>query len=111
MDPVIDGAWLRNADVSRPRPAGQTDDFVYRASVQQLDALFGDGVDRLRIIMFQTGLDTAVVGFYRAVVDRLLRRPGSLEVVPMFYAAGGGDAGATVTQSANFEPGAVWAAG
>ena len=29
MDAVVDGAWLRNAEVSRPRPAGQTDDLVY----------------------------------------------------------------------------------
>lgn len=109
MDPVIHGAWLRNADVSRPRPAGQTDDFVYRTSVQQLDALFADGVGRLRIVLFQTGLDTAVVGFYRAVVERLLRAPGSLEVVPMFYASGG--ARTTVTENAKFEAGAIWSGG
>lgn len=112
MDPVVDGAWLRNADVSRPRPAGQTDDFVHAASVSQLRELTRDGTLRVRLFIFQTGLETAVVGFFRAVVEHLLAHPGTLEVVPMFYASRPKDTASRASveeQFAGFEPGASWA--
>ncbi|MEU1179918.1 helicase-related protein [Streptomyces sp. NPDC005820] len=67
MDVLIDGAWLRNAEVSRPRPAAQTDEFVYGTSLDQLAALTDHGRRTLTLHMYQTGLDSAVVGFYRAV--------------------------------------------
>ncbi|MCA1673889.1 MAG: hypothetical protein LC799_17370, partial [Actinobacteria bacterium] len=35
--------------------------------------------------LYQTGLDAAVVGIYRAVVEHLLDLPGSLAVVPMYF--------------------------
>jgi hypothetical protein len=111
MDPVVDGAWLRNAEVSRPRPAAQTDDFAYHASASQLDSLTSEGARKVRLHIFQTGLETAVVGFYRAVTEFLVRHPGSLEVVPMFYAARpphGADA--VADDYAGFEAGEPWAA-
>lgn len=111
MDAVVDGAWLRNADVSRPRPAAQTDDFVYHQSVKQLEELTRGGERRVRLYVFQTGLETAVVGFLRAVVGFLADHPGRLEVIPMFFAEehpkdpddGAGDA------VAGYERGAPWA--
>jgi hypothetical protein len=112
MDPVVDGAWLRNAEVSRPRPAGQTDDFVHATSARQLRELTRHGTLRVRLFIFQTGLETAVVGFFRAVVEHLLVHPGTLEVVPMFYAPRkqGAEARASVEeQFAGFERGAGWA--
>ncbi|MEV5090343.1 hypothetical protein AB0N18_20930 [Streptomyces griseoincarnatus] len=86
MDARIDGAWLRNAEVSRPRPAAQTDEFVYAASLEQLAALTDHGRRTALLHLYQTGLDCAVVGFYRAVTVHLLRHPGSVAVVPMFAA-------------------------
>ncbi len=109
MDPVVDGAWLRNAEVSRPRPAALTDDFVYETSMTQLAVLSDDGRLRLALHIYQTGLDTAVVGFYRAVVEHLLKHPYSLSVVPMFYASGAGSAG--VSETARFRPGKPWTLG
>jgi hypothetical protein len=111
MDPVVDGAWLRNADVSRPRPAGQTDDFVHEMSVDQLRALTEEGARRVRLRIFQTGLETAVVGFFRAVVEHLSVHPGTLEVVPMFYSPrrGGERTDGVAEDYAGFEPGAIWA--
>jgi hypothetical protein len=110
MDPVVDGAWLRNAEVSRPRPAAQTDDFVFRTSVSQLAALTRGGARKVRLHIFQTGLETAVVGFYRAVTEFLVRHPDSLEVVPMFYAARPQHgAGAIADDYAGFEAGEPWA--
>jgi hypothetical protein len=111
MDPVVDGAWLRNAEVSRPRPAAQTDDFVYQRSVEQLDVLTQRGSRKARLHIFQTGLETAVVGFFRAVVEFLVAHPGRLEVVPMFYAANSSrTARSSVDEEiAGFEPGRPWA--
>jgi len=111
MDPVVDGAWLRNAEVSRPRPAAQTDDFVHQTSVQQLRALTDEGRRRVRLRIFQTGLETAVVGFFRAVVEHLSVHPGTLEVMPMFYSPrrGGERTDGVAEDYAGFEPGALWA--
>jgi hypothetical protein len=85
MDAVVDGAWLRNADVSKPRTAAQTDDYVYYQSVKQLDELTAGGQQRVRLYLFQTGLETAVVGFFRAAVEFLASHPGCLEIIPMFF--------------------------
>jgi hypothetical protein len=84
MDAVVDGAWLRNAEISRPRPAAQTDDLVYEISVRQLEELCR-GERHVRLYLYQTGLETAVVGFYRAVVNHLLRYPGTVSVQPLYY--------------------------
>lgn len=109
MDPVVDGAWLRNAEVSRPRPAALTDDFVYETSLTQLRALTDEGRRYLTLHIYQTGLETAVVGFYRAVVAFALEHPGSVAVVPMFFTSAKGRAG--VEEEARFEPGLPWAVG
>jgi hypothetical protein len=108
MDAVVDGAWLRNADVSKPRPAAQTDDYVYFQSVKQLAELTQDGQRKVRLYIFQTGLETAVVGFFRAVVEFLARRPGCLEVVPMFFAKNASDDSAETGEFAGYEQGDVW---
>lgn len=84
MDAVVDGAWLRNAEVSRPRPAGQTDDLVYDITRAQLTELCR-GESHVRLYLYQTGLETAVVGFYKALADHLLRYPRSVSVQPMYY--------------------------
>jgi hypothetical protein len=109
MDPVVDGAWLRNAEVSRPRPAALTDDFVYETSLTQLRALSEEGRRSLVLHIYQTGLETAVVGFYRAVVAFQLEHPDSLSVVPMFFVSAKGRAG--VEEEARFEPGRPWTVG
>ncbi|MBX7136012.1 MAG: hypothetical protein K1X67_25360 [Fimbriimonadaceae bacterium] len=86
LDALVDGAWLRNTDVSRPRPAGDTDEMVYAESVRQLLTI-SDG-QPATIIMYQTGLDTAIVGFYRAVTEYLLTR-SDLLVLPRYYQSDG----------------------
>ena len=35
--------------------------------------------------MYQTGLETAVVGFYKALTDHLVAHPRSVSVQPMFF--------------------------
>lgn len=86
MDAVVDGAWLRNAEVSRPRRAAETDELVYEISRAQLDALTLAGTRRVRLDLYQTGLEPAVVGFYRALIDHLVDSPESAAVQPMYFA-------------------------
>jgi len=97
LDVEVDGAWLRNTKISKPRPAGLTDEIVFETSLKQLNRLTDNGP--VLIHMYQTGLETAIVGFYRALVIHLLDRPNSVAVVPYFYQARGA-----------FSPGTVWRA-
>ena len=85
MDTVVHGTWLRNVEVSRPRQAAETDNFVYESSRTQLYELTAHGKRRIRIHMYQSGLETAVVGFYRAVTDHLLEFPRSVAIQPMYF--------------------------
>lgn len=104
MDVEVDGAWLRNTVVSRVRPAGDTDRIVYELSLRQFRSLMNDGP--LTIYMHQTGLETAVVGFYRAVITILAEldhRPDSLVVVPKYFKSGVGADGAP-----HFSEGTSW---
>lgn len=116
LDAIVDGTWLRNTDVSRPRPAAQTDDLVYDISRKQLDQLTA-GQRHVRLTLYQTGLETAVVGFYRAVVDHLLAHPESISIQPMYFdspptrrTAAGGDRRpqGVVTKSSLFRKGTPW---
>ncbi len=86
MDAVVHGAWLRNAEISRPRPAAMTDDLAYDISLRQLEELCRNE-DHVRLHVYQTGLETAVVGFYRALTNHLMRFPGSVSVQPMYHVA------------------------
>ncbi|MFF5032239.1 hypothetical protein [Nocardia salmonicida] len=85
MDAIVDGAWLRNVEVSMPRAAAETDDYVYATSRDQLDELTDRGRRRVHIELFQTGLEPAVVGFYRAVAEHQIACPGSLAVTPVYF--------------------------
>ena len=113
MDAVVDGAWLRNAEISRPRPAAQTDDLVYETSVKQLAELCR-GERHVRLYMYQTGLETAVVGFYRALVNHLLQHPGTVSVQPLYYEQSGTNSKKAknskpvVTESSLFRKGTPW---
>lgn len=83
LDVIVDGAWLRNSQVSRPRPAGETDQLVHYLTHQQFDLLCNDAP--IHIYLYQTGLDSAIMGFYRALTERLHRFPGSVAVTPMYF--------------------------
>jgi hypothetical protein len=105
MDVEVDGAWLRNSDISRLRPAGETDDLAFELSRRQLLQVCEPGP--CLIYMYQTGLEPAVVGLYRAVAGHLIERPGSLAVVPMFFRRSG-EQRPDVTGSTSFSQGKPW---
>lgn len=85
LDAIVDGAWLRNVQISQPRTAAETDNLVYDISREQFGALTRAGTRAVQLRMYQTGLETAIVGFYRAVTAHLLEHPGSLTVIPMYF--------------------------
>ncbi len=96
MDELVDGAWFRNARISLNRPAGLTDADAFEISLKQLAQMRKKGP--MVIEMFQTGLQPAVMGFYRAVVHTLIDYPGSIYVVPRYFAG----------EEFDYEKGAPW---
>lgn len=91
LDHEVDMAWLRNREVSKSRTFSETDEFCYIQSQRQLAESRVDGGMRLHI--YQTGFQPAVVGLYRAVVEELLfraDRPPSLQVTPLYYSGKAG---------------------
>jgi len=86
MDHDVDVAWFRNREVSKARAFAETDEFCYTQTQKELQQSRSDS--DLKLYLYQTGLQPAVVGFYRAVVEELLYRsnqPPSLEVVPYYF--------------------------
>lgn len=121
LDAIVDGAWLRNSEISRLRQGGDTDDLVYGRSRAQFEALCVPG-QSVTIELYQSGLEMAIVGFYKALVDHLRVHPGTIAVRPMYYAASPAtpkrqagtkkkDVGRQVvtTAQAPFEKGTTWA--
>jgi len=104
MDVEVDGAWFRNTDISRLRPAGETDALAYELSRRQLLRLATG--QPLLMYLYQTGMEPVVVGFYRALTEHLLERPGTVSVIPMYFRqAAAGDAPARETM---FAEGTAW---
>ena len=91
MDHDVDMAWFRNREVSKARAFSETDEFCYVQTQKQLQESRAQG--DLRLFFHQTGLQPAVIGFYRALIEELLHRassPPSIEVVPHYYAGRAG---------------------
>jgi hypothetical protein len=51
--------------------------------MEQLDKLAAEGP--LLIELYQTGLEPAIMGFYRALVQLMRERPGTISVLPMYF--------------------------
>lgn len=83
MDPTVDAAWLRNRMVSVVRSQAETDQVVYETSRMQLRELTKS--ESVALHVYQTGLEPAVIGFYRAVTEHLIEKPGSVEVIPYYH--------------------------
>ena len=112
MDAKVHGAWLRNVDISRPRPLAETDEVAYETTRGQLSRLLKDGPILLHL--YQTGLAPAIIGFYRALTEHLAAYPGSVDVRPQFFRRTLPDQGTTPTvagyqQQGQFSTGKLWA--
>ena len=88
MDADVDGAWLRNKQISLPRASGLTDQLAYEQSLEQFAIISADGP--VTLYLYQTGLPPANVGFYRALINHH-RKPGTtpVAVVPHYFAGDG----------------------
>ena len=98
LDDKVDISWFRNREVSKARAFAETDQFCYAETKKQLVGTRKDGIFILHL--YQTGLQPAVIGFYRALIEELLYRaklPPSLEVIPFYYHGKSG-----------YQPGKIW---
>ena len=95
MDDIVDGCLMRNRLISRVRPAAETDDLAYSLARLRLKELAAASVP---VRLYQTGFQPAVVGFYRALVDHLIKEPGTIIVWPYFH-----------LYAAEYKPGLAWA--
>jgi hypothetical protein len=84
MDGEVDLAWLLNRGASKLRESfADTDEWCYQKSLALFSSL---PTDRLTVIeLYQTGLETAVVGFYRALVEVLRGGAARVAVRPRIY--------------------------
>jgi hypothetical protein len=94
MDADVDGAWLRNREISLPRPAGVTDQIAYKQSLDQLEIISASGP--VTLYLYQTGLPPANVAFYRALINHHRKRGANpVAVVPHYFAGDGSYARST----------------
>lgn len=100
MDERADLAWFRNRKVSASGPFSGTDAYCAQETVALLDEV---KTKPFHLHLYQTGLEPAVVGFYRGLIDAMIQRRKEkappLRVVPFYFK---GDNGL-------YEPGSVWA--
>jgi hypothetical protein len=87
MDETVDFAWFRNSKVSVARPFAETDAYCTEKTMELLHEIEDQA---MHLHLYQTGLETAVVGFYRGLVQVLKDRrnsdkPPLLQVVPYYY--------------------------
>lgn len=111
MDVEVDGAWLRNTAISQQRPAAETDEIAFVHTQAQLAKLCAE--EPVIIYLYQTGLDAAIVGTYRAIALFLRANPGRLTVVPMFFKRGrpsGSTSPGGYAQQSSFVEGLAWRA-
>lgn len=98
MDDVVDFAWFRNRKVSTNAPFAETDTYCASTTMELLHRVT-DGKP-LKLHLYQTGLEPAVIGFYRGLVQHMYERQEknklpAIEVVPFYFNSrtGGYDAG------------------
>ena len=103
LDRVVDMAWFRNREASRSRSLSEAESFCHQYTLHQMRELevISREANGLQVHLYHTGFEAAVVGFYRAFIDRARSWensfPGIL-ISPRYYR--GEDA---------FEVGSEWA--
>jgi len=73
LDWHVQGVWFRNMEGSGGSSTAEDDERLYELSVERLSELRQAFEGRpLWLRLFHTGLETAIIGFYRALVESLL---------------------------------------
>ena len=86
MDEKINIYFFRNQEISTGKTAGEIDEIAYQKAKEIFARLRKEGI--FRIAYYQTGFQPAVVGFYRALTETLLKKGKSaptLEVIPYYF--------------------------
>jgi hypothetical protein len=100
MDQLVDFAWFRNRKVSAPRPAAEIDEYC----ASETTAMLARSPERrVELHLYQTGLEPAVVGFYRGLVRVLSGSRADclqpqLRVKPFYY----------MGPEKGYRPGSIW---
>lgn len=82
LDQNVDVAWFRNREVSKARTLAETDEYCYQTTLGLLEDALRDGP--LRLHMYHTGFEPAVIGFYRGIVEALLAGR-QVSILPYYY--------------------------
>jgi hypothetical protein len=90
MDERVDFCWFRNRKVSAARPAAEMD---AACADETAVLLAGLAIREVELHIYQTGLEPAVVGFYRGLVRHLRNRCSrnaalGFRVIPFYYRGG-----------------------
>jgi hypothetical protein len=83
LDPNVDIYLLRNKEIDNRDTFAEQDEAAYNKTLQFLANILnlGRGVE---LRLYHTGLEPAVVGAYRAIVETIHMHRGQLVVVPVF---------------------------
>ncbi|MCW3129369.1 MAG: hypothetical protein N2V75_04630 [Methanophagales archaeon] len=83
LDPLVDVYLLRNKDIDSRDTFAEQDSIAYDKALGFLSDVLSLK-ERVELHLYHTGLEPAVVGTYRAVVEMLHKYRGQLVVVPVF---------------------------
>ncbi|NLB01749.1 MAG: hypothetical protein GX837_12475 [Methanomicrobiales archaeon] len=89
LDVITDGYLIRNSEMNWQDSYGEQEWFAHQQMMKLVDALL-EIEHSVEIHLYHTGLQPAVVGVYRAVVDQLKNHRGRVIVVPYFARGGDG---------------------
>jgi len=84
QDAFVNMAWFKNQQASRPQKFAESEKYCTEVTVAQLDEL----EKPVRIYLYQTGLQPAVVGFFRGLVMWKLSNPDisqEVVVIPQYH--------------------------
>lgn len=82
LDQSIDLVWFRNREVSKSRTLAETDEYCYQTTLTLLQTGSRDGPVFLHL--YHTGFEPAVLGFYRGIVEALIKGQ-RVGVLPYYY--------------------------
>lgn len=88
MDKYVDMAWLINKDLPSHCSEAEVEAYSYMCTQKQLQEALK--TKPLKLCLYQTGFQPAVVGFYHALVEELMKRAHKsveLEVIPYAFAS------------------------
>jgi hypothetical protein len=84
QDAFVNLAWFKNHQASRPQKFAETEKYCSEVTVAQLEEL----EKPVKIRLYQTGLQPAVVGFFRGLVMWKLKHPDISQqviVIPQYH--------------------------